>query len=206
MGTSATGTRRWRRGDCIPVRYVWRDTVFFAQPNVVVEDSEERLILFTPEGTVTQVSAIDFRAGTIGKPAPHAWHTTYNLRIFESGKGTCISAMFLAKTGNFLCWYIDLIEPFRRMADGVVTWDLSLDIVVAPDFTWKMKDEDHFQWIQDLGWVSPERAKQMLRDKDEMIGRIERRDRPFNEDWPNWRPDPSWTIPVLPEDWAKVPK
>lgn len=197
--------KHWCAGEVIPIRYVSRGKVSFAQPGIVVEDSAERLIVFAPEGMVTQFSDIDFRKGTIGEPHPHVWHTTHNLRIFEPGKGTCISAMFLAKTGNFLCWYIDLIEPFRRTADGVVTWDLSLDIVVAPDFTWKMKDEDHFQWIQDLGWVTPERAKQMLLDKDEMIARIERRDRPFNEDWPNWRPDPSWTIPQLPADWATVP-
>lgn len=195
----------WRTGETIPVRYIFRGKVRYAEPGIVVEDNGERTIVFMPQGTITQRTEIDFTTDAIGEPEPKVWHTTHNLRILEPGKGTCISAMYLAATGDFLCWYIDLIEPFRRTADGVVTWDLSLDIVVAPDFTWKMKDEDHFQWIQDLGWVTPDRAAQMLRDKDEVIARIDRRDAPFNEPWPSWRPDPLWPIPVLPEDWATLP-
>jgi transposase InsO family protein len=24
-------------------------------------------------------------------------------------------------------------------------------------------------------------------------------------DWPEWRPDPDWTVPLLPDNWAEVP-
>jgi hypothetical protein len=195
----------WRTGYNTTVRYVWREKVRDAAPVIVVEDRPNRIVLFTRMGTPVRRTTIDYRAGTISEPQPATWHTTHNLLMVEPDKGYSISAMYRGSDGRFLCWYIDLIEPIRRASDGVVLSDLALDIVVAPDFTWKMKDEDHFQRLQELDWITPARAAQVLRDKDEAIARIERRAAPFNEDWPNWRPDPSWLIPELPDDWARTP-
>ncbi|MEU3087315.1 DUF402 domain-containing protein, partial [Streptomyces massasporeus] len=28
---------------------------------------------------------------------------------------------------------------------------------------------------------------------------------PFTEGWQHWRPDPSWAVPSLPEDWDRTP-
>ncbi|MER6926517.1 DUF402 domain-containing protein, partial [Streptomyces spiralis] len=28
---------------------------------------------------------------------------------------------------------------------------------------------------------------------------------PFSENWQHWRPDPSWAVPSLPEDWDRTP-
>jgi hypothetical protein len=156
-------------------------------------------------GTPVRRTVIDFQSGTIAEPQPASWHTTNTLLMLEPEKGYCISAMYHGESGKFLCWYIDLIEPMRRVSDGFVLWDLSLDIVADRDFRWKMKDEDHFARLQELDWITPARATQVLRDKDEAIARIERRDPPFNEDWPNWRSDPSWPIPALPDDWTRIP-
>lgn len=27
---------------------------------------------------------------------------------------------------------------------------------------------------------------------------------PFSGGWEDWRPDPAWTIPALPEDWDRT--
>jgi hypothetical protein len=35
---------------------------------------------------------------------------------------------------------------------------------------------------------------------------IESWDAPFREGWEEWRPDPSWTVPVLPVDWDRRDK
>ena len=51
--------------------------------------------------------------------------------------------MFQGGGGPFICWYVDLQEPFRRDADGIVTCDQSLDIVIGRDRRWRWKDEDH---------------------------------------------------------------
>ncbi|HUO89648.1 MAG TPA: DUF402 domain-containing protein [Rhizomicrobium sp.] len=195
----------WRSGEAILNRYVWRDKVYFAGSNIVVEDGKGRTVLYTPMGTPVMRSPIDYTAGTIGEPQLQAWHTTHNLRFLEPGAGYCISAMYGGDSHRFLCWYIDLIEPIRRVRDGFVLWDLALDIVVAPDLSWKMKDEDHFDRMQEHRWITPGRAAQVRQDAQHAIEWIEKRKPPFSEDWPDWRPDPAWTIPAMPDDWASVP-
>ncbi|MBV9539631.1 MAG: DUF402 domain-containing protein [Alphaproteobacteria bacterium] len=197
----------WRSGQTTMARYVWRDgKVYFGGPNIVVEDSAQRTVLYTPMGTPVMRSPIDYQAGTLGEPHLESWRWTNNLRILEPGSGYCVSAMYSGADHSFLCWYIDMIEPIRRTRDGFVLWDLALDIVVAPDFSWQMKDEDHFAAMPAHGWITPERAGQVRRDVQHAITRIESRGAPFNEHWPNWRPDPSWTIPAMPDDWATVPR
>ena len=34
-----------------------------------------------------------------------------------------------------------------------------------------------------------------------LVERIEMRQWPFNTEWPNWRPDPSWAAPAIPHGW-----
>ncbi|HEY1707922.1 MAG TPA: DUF402 domain-containing protein [Rhizomicrobium sp.] len=195
----------WQRGQCVPIRYVQRGIVRYAQPFTVVEDGPDRTAFYLPMGAMTQFSEIDFATGAIEGPVPAPWHSTDVLRLIEPGAMHMISLMFKGGGGPFLCWYIDFIDPMRRAGGGFVTWDLSLDIVVAPNLRWQWKDEDHFERIQALGWVSPEKAAAMRREGERIIEKIERKTRPFDESWPSWRPDPAWTTPVLPDNWAIVP-
>lgn len=195
----------WRQGHAVLARYVWREKVHFGGPGLVVEDGPQRTVLYTPMGTPVMRSRIDYDAGTLGEPELQSWHTTHNLRFLEPDAGYCISAMYAGSDHRFLCWYIDMIEPIRRTRDGLVLWDLALDIVVAPDLTWKMKDEDHFARMPEHGWLTPARAAEVRLDAQRAIARIEKRLPPFSEDWPNWRPDPALQIPAMPEDWATVP-
>ena len=202
---SASSTQSWRRGETIPVRHVFRGELHAAYPAVVVEDTAERLVLFAAMGSLTQRGDVDLATGAFETLRPYVWHTTDSLKILEPGAGFSISAMYRGGGGPFIRWYIDLIEPWRRAGGGVVTWDLALDIVAAPDLSWHMKDEDHFARIQELGWITPQEAGEIRRNAERVIARIESRAAPFNEPWPDWRPDPGWTIPVLPDDWATVP-
>ena len=171
----------------------------------MLEDGDRRTIRYTPLGTPVMRSPVDHTAGTIGEPRLESWHTTHNLRFLEPDTGYCISAMYAGGDHRFLCWYIDLIEPIRRTRDGFVLWDLALDIVASPDLRWAMKDEDHFALMQTHGWITPGRAAQVRRDAQQAIERIETRQPPFGENWPDWRPDPAWQVPAMPDDWATVP-
>ncbi|HVE04033.1 MAG TPA: DUF402 domain-containing protein [Rhizomicrobium sp.] len=195
----------WRSGETALVRYAWQGRTHFGGPAIVVEDDGRRTALYTPMGTPAVRSTMDYATGALGEPRLESWHTTHNLRFLEAGLGYCISAMYEGASRKFLCWYIDMIEPIRRTRDGFVLWDLALDIVVAPNLSWKMKDEDQFTRLPEIGWITPERAAQMRHDVRNAIERIEKRQPPFNEDWPNWRADPSWPIPKMPDNWAEVP-
>ena len=59
----------WRSGEMVLARYVWRGKVFFAGPNTVVEDTAQRLVLFTPMGAPVMRAPVDHHAGTIGEDA-----------------------------------------------------------------------------------------------------------------------------------------
>ncbi|MFE1383538.1 DUF402 domain-containing protein [Streptomyces sp. NPDC058740] len=45
-------------------------------------------------------------------------------------------------------WYVNFEHPTRRTEDGFDTFDLTVDLVVAPDLThWEWKDEDEYAHV-----------------------------------------------------------
>jgi hypothetical protein len=66
--------------------------------------------------------------------------------------------------------------PLARTAVGLDTEDRTLVIVLAPDLVWRWKHVDEFAAA---------------------IAAIARRSWPIGADWREWRPDPSWSVPVL---------
>jgi hypothetical protein len=194
----------WTPGDVIPVRHQWRGRVWFAHPAIVVEDRPERLVLFEPAGAVRQSSHFDFETGDIQPPAPKQRHTTDALIILDPNAGHAISLFWAQGGGPFLCWYIDMQVPFRRAGGGIVTWDQTLDIVAAPSLQWRWKDQDQLDRAQALGWMTAEEAGRVRAEGERVAQMIQSRAAPFSEDWPSWRPDPSWPTPVLDEDWGQM--
>jgi hypothetical protein len=192
----------FRAGEVIVVRHIWRKRVWFAHAAIVVEDTAERLVVFEPAGAARQWSHFDFDSGTIDPPRERRRHSTDALILMEAGAGHAVSLFWQEGGGPFLCWYVDMQAPFRRTRGGLVTRDQALDIVVDPGFRWRWKDEDHLRRMVALGWIAQEQAAEVRREGERVVERIESRDAPFNADWPSWRPDPDWLIPILPDDWA----
>lgn len=108
-------------------------------------------------------------------------------------------------TGAFRSWYIDMQLPNRRTADGIVTQDCALDITADAELNWKWKDKEEFEQLEAMGWITAVEKARLQAEAELVIERIEQRRAPFNEPWPDWRPDPSWTVPSLPQDWAYIP-
>ncbi len=193
---------RWRPGEVIPIRHVQDGVVRFAEAVTVVEDRPERLVVFAPVGCAMQWSTIDWATGEFRGPDPLRRHTTDALKIIEPDAQHTTSLFFAEGMGPLICWYVDLEEPTRRAGGGLVTFDRSLDIVVAPDRRWRWKDEDHFAHIQRFGWITPKRAGELWAEGERVVKRIEAGEAPFDSEWLDWRPDPAWPIPELPDDWA----
>ncbi len=191
----------WQPGDRVLIKNVWEGVVRYAEPVTVVEDVEDRLTVFTRSGTPTMWSWIDWAKGEFDGPRDHAWHSTDVLKILEAGKRYAIWLMWEEHGGPFIGWYVNLQAPFVRTPSGVVTWDQSLDIVVDPARNWRWKDEDDFDRIQSLGWVTDAEAAEIRKGGEEAIQRIERRGVPFCDPWPEWKPDPGWPLPSIPADW-----
>ena len=107
-------------------------------------------------------------------------------------------------SNTFVGYYINFQLPFRRTSLGFDTFDLDLDIVVEPTQKWEWKDVDEYEQGISLGGIQSDWVMEVEQAKSEVINRIEKRIYPFDASWLNWRPDPSWAEPYLPENWDVV--
>jgi hypothetical protein len=205
---------QWAPGDTIVWHEIWNDRVWAARPLTVVEDHDDRLLLWCPLGTRRTIPAPPPDAG--GDPvianlargtwtfADHAWDVS-TLLILRPGDwhATWVS---WHPDGSHYGWYVNFQTPFRRTRAGVEAMDLMLDIIVEPDLsTWRWKDEAQFDEIARRGIFDAPTAAHVRDEAHEVIARIETLAPPFTDPWPAWRPDPTWAVPQLPEDWADLP-
>jgi uncharacterized protein DUF402 len=189
------------RGDVVALREIWKGRVWKARPFIVVHDRRDQLALYIPQGTPTKVpdgSGIPRDEWKLGDGVfEHA-----ALRLVEPGAAHSI--LLFWEEERFKSWYVNLERPLRRSAAGFDYLDQELDIVVEPDRSWHFLDEDEFAEAQRLGVLRPEEATAVLAEAERLVGRIERWEAPFCDGWENWRPDPAWRPPRLPEGWEAV--
>jgi Protein of unknown function (DUF402) len=189
-------------GEVVALREIWKGRVWKARPWIVVHDRPEQLALFIPRGTRTKIPEGDsgvprdsweLRDGTFGHDA---------LRLAEPGAAHSI--LLFWRDGALRNWYVNLERPLERSLVGFDYLDQELDIVVEPDRSWHFIDEDEFEEAQRLGVLSAEEAAGVRAEAERVIERIERWGPPFCDGWENWRPDPAWPPPELPEGWEAV--
>jgi predicted RNA-binding protein associated with RNAse of E/G family len=89
--------------------------------------------------------------------------------------------MVFWEADGFVGWYVNLERPLVRSRVGWDYLDRELDILVAPDRSWRLLDEDEFETAQRLGVIDAEEAGSIIREAERLIGRIERWDPPFCE-------------------------
>lgn len=110
--------------------------------------------------------------------------------------------LFWREGGGFWGWYVNLEQRHRRSGRTIDTRDHVLDLWCERQREWQWKDEDELELAVEHGFVTPELALE-IRAEGERVGRmIERWEPPFSDRWENFRSDPGWPAPVLPEDWA----
>lgn len=201
------------RGDRIVVREIWQGRVWSARPIIVVQDKPEKLVLYLPPGTpYKQPRTLDGEDVTPTTRVQGEWLLTDNvwpdvgecLRLVIPGEPYSVLVFWLEKHSAQRSWYINLEDPLRRTSIGFDFMDQILDIIVEPDLSsWYWKDEDEFQEAQELGLISPERARVMHAEGGKVVEMLLSGKSVFNG-WEHWKPDPAWKIPTLPEGWEKV--
>ena len=111
--------------------------------------------------------------------------------------------LFFDRAGAFRSWYVNLERPVVRWPGGVDTIDYDLDIVVAPDRTWRWKDEEEFAAHlahPDVYWCEDESA--VWADGHRVVKLIEAGAYPLDGSWTGYAPDPAWPVPAeLPRAW-----
>ena len=93
-------------------------------------------------------------------------------------------------------WYVNLEQPLRRTPIGFDTFDEKLDLIVEPDGSYRWKDKDELEQTAALGLLD---ANAVRAEGERVLVEW-----PFPTGWEDWRPDPSWSIPQLPEGWDRV--
>lgn len=83
--------------------------------------------------------------------------------------------------------------------------DHFLDISVHPDRTWRWLDEDEFAMAQRAGLMDAQLAARVREAGWSAVDAVRAWGAPFSDGWQHWRPDPSWPVPALPDDWDRTP-
>lgn len=196
----------FRPGQAVALREIWRGRVWAARAATIVEDRPDRTTFFIPVGTRWMAAARDGHLLRIPQEpfelAERRFREAHVLSFAWPGVPYAILRFFRPDWSPWN-WYVNLQEPLRRRAWGFDTMDHELDAIVQEDGTWSWKDEDELAGAIALGVLEPGDEPRLRADGRAAIRRILGREPPFDRDWDDWRPDPAWAPPDLPDGWDR---
>jgi predicted RNA-binding protein associated with RNAse of E/G family len=201
--------RRFGRGETILLREVHEGRIWTARPGIVVDDRPNLLAVHIPVGTLWKVPAAD-RADMLVRRkngwtlTDHEWRRGQMLWLMSPGVAHAVHLWWHGPDWQFGGWYVNLQDPIRRTQLGVDFLDQHLDVVIDPDFSWRWKDEDELADAVEIGLLSRQQADAIRAEGERAIHCMQAGASPFREGWEEWRPDPSWPIPTLPDGWEIV--
>ena len=200
----------WSSGDQIVVRYVRDGRPSWVRPVTVIEDTPERSVVFIAAGTPTK-EPVRLDGSAIARVVSYEERVSLEWRLGDGNWGSHQTLLltpsdaaysvwlFWTEDWTFLGWYVNLQQPLERTPVGFDTRDQVLDIWVEPDLTWSWKDEGELEDAVRLGRFSADEAAAIRAEGERVIAKW-----PFPTGWEDWRPDPSWPIPKLPDGWDRV--
>ena len=208
----------WSRGAPVVLRGIYAGRVWTAQSVLVLQDTPDQVVLLQlpgaacamPEGywrwkkgDLSRGTRWDDMLGLDWKLREYPWHTNRFVMILEPGSYFATFYIWHHAVNEFQCYYINFQLPFQRTRFGFDTLDLDLDIVVAPDYSWRWKDVDSYQEGVSRGGIEPHWAQAIENAKAVIFDRIAQRSQSLDGAWLNWMPDPGWAPPQLPEGWQE---
>lgn len=208
----------WSPGEQVLWRYRGNGTeeLHICRPVTVVRDDAELLAVWMAPGTSCVKPVLADGSPIHREPLAtrylkprttrvDQWWGTGVLKLAHPGDPWSVW-LFWDKNWHFKNWYVNLEEPRRRWSAGVDSEDHFLDIAVRPDRSWHWLDEDEFAQAQLAGLMPAERAERVRSAGLEAAEVIRAWGRPYRDGWEDWRPDPSWPVPSLPDDWNRPAK
>ena len=177
----------------------WRDVhdgrVWRAQACRIVEETAETIALWIPAGAPAKVPAGGLRIPGDEWELEDVSPGRDQICVAQPGRAHSVY-VFWGENGELSHWYVNFEQPLRRTPIGYDTFDEKLDLIVRPDGSYEWKDEDELEQAAALGLVDAEAVRaEAARVLEEW---------PFPNGWEDWRPDPSWPVPQLPEGWDRV--
>lgn len=205
----------WQPGDIVMWRGIFNQRVWHAQPVVVVKDTPAELALallpgaqgVSPEGYANGKRngkrRWDFKDGPWNLER-YTWHSNRVLCLLEPGRYYSTMLFWRAADGEFLCYYMNFQLPFQRRRQAIDTLDLELDLIIHPDLSMEWKDREDYQSGIEHGIISAEWVAEIERAQGEIRDRAAKRAYPLDGAWLDWKPEPTWAAPALPEGWDEV--
>lgn len=193
-------------GQPIVRRDVLRQGPWLGQVVYVVEDSDRALVTYLPEGSPFGCPPGDW-------PTPkgrHPWHEKGHWRghgplmVHVPGEAHAVWHFWRGEERAFTGWYVNLQQAFRRTPIGFDTQDLELDIVVAPDGSWQLKDDDLMEVRIAEGRFSDQEVEQIRAYGADLCARLDAGEALWDPAWRDWEPRADWTPQPLPEGWERV--
>ena len=135
-------------------------------------------------------------------PAEREWRAGGTLRLTPPDEAHSVD-LYWGEAREFLGWYVNLQDPLVRGPIGFDTSDHILDLWVHPDRSWEWKDEDELEGVLALGFFDEREVEAIRREGDRVIERVTAWAPPFCDGWEDWRADPTWPVPTLPESWRE---
>ena len=197
----------WRAGDPVLLREVHRGRVWAARPATIVRDTPDLAVAYVAPGMRWKRPVHPVHGERLRMPASEwaledaTWTRARMLHLMAPGQAHAIHLWWLTPDWRFGGWYVNLQEPIRRTPLGFDYMDHMLDIVIEPDLSWRWKDEDELEAAVSDHLVTPDWAREVRREGERVIARLEARQAPFCSGWEDWRPDPDWPVPELPVGW-----
>ncbi|MFF2959382.1 DUF402 domain-containing protein [Streptomyces sp. NPDC057963] len=189
--------------------------VHICRPVTVVQDTDELLAVWVAPGTECVKPVLANGTEVHDEPlatrytAPRTtarspWLGNGVLKLARPGEPWSVW-LFWGPGWKFRNWYVNLEEPRTRWAGGMDSEDHFLDISVHPDRSWAWHDEDEFAQAQRVGLMTPRTAGRVREAGRAAVEVIRAWGAPFRDGWEDWRPDPHWRVPALPDDWDRTP-
>jgi protein associated with RNAse G/E len=120
--------------------------------------------------------------------------------------GANYSVWWLFADERFAGWYVNLEAPFERHAAGIDTTDHALDLEVDPDRGVSWKDEAEFVARAGHPWYWDATEAATIRATAERVAALAAEGAyPFDGTHCDFRPEPAWSMPELPDGWDQPP-
>lgn len=212
-------TEPFRPGDTAVLRSVntfsgHGKAVGFAVAGRVLADEGDLTVIVSPRG-----SAVRRRAGVGSGPngrlvLPEDWDGSYVEDLWFGApvvrvhpKGSPWSVWRWHDGSDWLPdWYVNLELPWTRTPFGFDTQDWTLDIVASTDadgvWSVRYKDEDELAFYASTGHWSPAMRSIIERAGANATRTALTRAFPFDADWSQWIPEPTWPAAELPDAWS----
>lgn len=199
MGWSHGDVIMWQyRREVIPVRVV-RDDEWLA---VWVAPGTPLLTCVPTDGKDLRDRPVEDRFICPRVFAVREWFGAGTLRLVRPGDAHSSWLFRRPDHETFWGWYGNLEDPLERFDWGVRTVDHLLDVWLDAEGNVGWKDEDEFDAAIRVGRFPLAKAAEIRAEGERVFGAMTRRDPPYDGSWLDWRPDPSWTLPSLPEEYA----